>query len=161
MLVVGSFLGRAGGLILLGFLAAGALAGTSVSSAAGDFDHNGQRVNAAPRSAAAVNDSYFVPTGRIVLDLSDVRDPGRLAGRSIDVGARAGELVVVLPRTVPVDLTADISGPGQIDLPDRTAGGFANHVEDSFRGAAAGGSAGTDLELHTHLFAGHIEVRNP
>jgi phage shock protein PspC (stress-responsive transcriptional regulator) len=152
MLVVGAFIGRAGGLILLGVVAAVALGVTSLVGNLGGWS-DGQRLNATPLSASAVKDSYFVPNGRVVLDLSDVRDPAALAGRSVEVGARAGEVVVVLPQGVTSDVDADISGPGQVDMPDRAASGFDNQISESF---ASG--AGT-LTLRVHLFAGHIDVR--
>jgi phage shock protein PspC (stress-responsive transcriptional regulator) len=156
MLVVGAFVGRAGGLILLGILAAVALAVTSVVSSVDGFDGGeGKQLNATPTSASAVEDSYFVPSGRVVLDLSEVKDPAALDGRSIDVGARAGELVVILPEGVRTDVTADISGPGEIDLPNQSTGGFDNSLQDTY------GSGSRSVALHTHLFAGHIDVRNP
>jgi phage shock protein PspC (stress-responsive transcriptional regulator) len=155
MLVVGAFVGRAGGLVLLGIVSALALAVTSIGSSAGDFGHDAQTVRRTPLHASGVQDSYFVPTGRLVLDLSRVRDPQALEGRHIDVGTRAGELVVVLPRNSQVDVTADVSGPGEIDLPDHNSGGVSTQVEETL------GSGSTDLSLRAHLFAGHIEVRNP
>ena len=158
MLVVGAFVGRAGGLVLLGIVSAIALAGTSIGSGAGDFGHDAQTLRRVPPNASAVRDSYFVPTGRLVLDLSRVRDPQALDGRHIEVGSRAGEVVVVLPRHSRVDVTADVSGPGQIDLPDHQAGGFSSQVEETVDN---GGTGSTDLSLRAHLFAGHIEVRNP
>jgi phage shock protein PspC (stress-responsive transcriptional regulator) len=158
MLVVGAFAGRAGGLVLLGIVSALALAGTSIGSAAGDFGHDAQTLRRTPLHASGVRDSYFVPTGRLVLDLSRVRDPQSLEGRHLEVGTRAGEVVVVLPRHSSVDVTADISGPGQVDLPGHRAGGFGSQVEETIDN---GGTGGTDLSLRAHLFAGHIEVRNP
>jgi len=155
MLVVGAFVGRAGGLVLLGIVSALALAVTSIGSSARDFGHDAHTVRRTPLHASGVQDSYFVPTGRLVLDLSRVRDPQTLEGRHIDVGTRAGELVVVLPRSSQVDVTADVSGPGEIDLPDHNSGGVSNQVEETL------GSGSTDLSLRAHLFAGHIEVRNP
>lgn len=155
MLVVGAFVGRAGGLVLLGIVSALALAVTSIGSSAGDFGHDAQTVRRTPLHASGVQDSYFVPTGRLVLDLSRVRDPQALEGRHIDVGTRAGELVVVLPRSSQVDVTADVSGPGEIDLPDHNSGGVGTQVEETL------GSGSTGLSLRAHLFAGHIEVRNP
>lgn len=156
MLVVGSVLGRAGGLVLLGIVAALALAVTSAVSAVGGFDAAHQRdLRAAPGTAAAVHGRYYVPGGRVMLDLSDVRDPAALAGRTVDVGARAGELVVVLPRGVVTDLDAEISGPGQIDVPGRSSGGLDTTVNESL------GSGTGVLSLRAHLFAGHIDVRNP
>jgi phage shock protein PspC (stress-responsive transcriptional regulator) len=157
MLVVGSVLGRAGGLVLLGIVAALALAVTSAASAVGGFDAAAHQrdLSATPATAAAVHGSYYVPGGRVMLDLSDVRDPSALAGRTVDVGARAGELVVVLPRGVVTDVDAEISGPGQIDVPGRRTGGIGSTVSESL------GSGTGALTLRAHLFAGHIDVRNP
>jgi hypothetical protein len=156
MLVVGAFVGRAGGLILLGVLAAGTLAVTSLFGNMDGFNGGeGERLNATPASAAAVQESYFIPSGRVVLDLSEVADPAALDGRSIDVGARAGELVVILPEGVRADVDADISGPGQIDLPTRSSGGFDNTLEETY------GNGSRTFSVHAHLFAGHIDVRNP
>jgi len=155
MLVVGAFVGRAGGLVLLGIVSALALAVTSIGSSAGDFGRDAQTLRRTPLHAGAVQDSYFVPTGRVVLDLSRVRDPQALEDRVIDVGSRFGEVVVVLPRHARVDLDAHVSGPGQIDLPDHNAGGFDSRIDETL------GAGRTDLSLRAHLVAGHIEVRNP
>lgn len=156
MLVVGSFVGRAGGLIGLGVLAAGALTVTSLVGAAGGWPSgDGEQLRVTPVTAATVNDSYYVSEGRIVLDLSRLGDPRALAGRSLDVGARAGELVVVLPRGIAAQVEAEIAGPGQIDLPDYSTGGFGRSGSlTPRRGAEA-------FSLRVHLFAGHIDVRNP
>ena len=110
-------------------------------------------MNVTPLTAGAVQGAYYVPSGRVVLDLSRVRDPADLAGRSIEVGARAGEVVVVLPTDVVTDVDADISGPGQIDLPDHSSGGFGNSITETH------GSGSGTFSLRAHLFTGHIEVR--
>ncbi len=156
MLVVGSVVGRAGGLVLLGLLAALALAVTSVVHAVGGLDQpNGERLRAVPLHAVDVPQSYEISNGRVVVDLSRLRDPGALDGRSLDVRAGAGELVVVLPHGLRTDVGAEISGPGQIDLPGRTTGGI-----DSTADRTVGSGSGL-FTLDTHLFAGHIDVRSP
>lgn len=156
MLVLGAFVGRAGGLIFLGFIATVALVVTSVVGSAGDIrGGHGQPLRATPATAAAVNNDYFVPAGQVRIDLSKVADPAALDGRSIDVGARVGEVVVVLPRGVTTDITADLSGPGQIDLPHHSAGGIGTTLSET------DGSGPDTLSLHTHLLAGHIDVRTP
>jgi phage shock protein PspC (stress-responsive transcriptional regulator) len=154
MLVLGAFVGRAGGLVLLGILAAGALALTSLVGALGGWHGTeGERIVATPRQASAVRDSYYVPNGRIVLDLSAVRDPAALAGRSIEVGGRAGELVIVLPTGVTTHLASEITGPGQIDSVGRLTAGIG-----SVSSQTVGRGAGT-FSVRAHLFAGHIDVR--
>ena len=52
-------------------------------------------------------------------------------------------------------LYADISGPGQIDLPDDSSGGFGNHLTDTY------GSGPGTFTVDARLSAGHIDVRTP
>jgi phage shock protein PspC (stress-responsive transcriptional regulator) len=155
MLVVGAFVGRAGGLILLGLVAAFALA---VTSAVGGFRgldfHDGQQISVAPATAGQVRSSYDLTSGRAVVDLSDVRNPDALDGRTIEVDGRAGELVVVLPDGVRSDVSAHIDGPGQIDLPDHSSGGFDTDLDGTY------GSGRSTVTLDTRLSAGHIDVRS-
>ncbi|MGA8996214.1 MAG: PspC domain-containing protein [Nocardioidaceae bacterium] len=161
MLVLGSVVGRAGGLIALGLVAVVALVATSAVGAVGGVDQQDTRLHAVPTSARDVQNSYFVPGGRVVVDLSALRDPEALAGRTVDVGARTGELVVVLPKGIETRIDARITGPGQIDLPLQSAGGFGLQATET-DGSDTGGEALADagpLLLDVHLFAGHIEVR--
>jgi phage shock protein PspC (stress-responsive transcriptional regulator) len=156
MLVVGAFVGRAGGLIFLGLVAAAALAVTSVVGTFSGMDlRDRQQVSRAPTSARFVHSHYSVGTGQLFVDLSEVTDPENLDGRTITVGARAGELVVVLPKGVESDVTADVAGPGQIDLPDRSSGGINTDL------AGVYGSGPATVTIKTTLSAGHIDVRNP
>jgi phage shock protein PspC (stress-responsive transcriptional regulator) len=158
MLVVGSFLGRAGGLVLLAVLGVAALGVTSAVDYVGTSAfHEGKELNATPRSAVDVQDSYYLITGRVFLDLSTVRDPAALSGRTIDVGARVGEVVVVLPDGIQSDVTSDVSGPGQIDLPDHQAGGIDTHAQSTFHRGADGGT----VTIVAHVKVGHLEIRNP
>jgi hypothetical protein len=156
MLVLGAFVGRAGGLIFLGIVSALALAVTAVLGTVGDLGgRDAERLSATPTSTAVVKARYFVPHGRVFVDLSDVSDPQTLNGRSIDVSTRVGEVVVVLPRGVVSHVDARVSGPGQIDLPGRSSGGIDNEVSETL------GSGPGTFSVITHVVAGHIEVRNP
>jgi phage shock protein PspC (stress-responsive transcriptional regulator) len=156
MLVVGAFVGRAGGLIFLGIVSALALAVTAVLGSVGDLGRrDAERLNATPASATAVQARYFVPHGRVFVDLSEVSDPQSLDGRTIDVSTRVGEVVVVLPRGIVSHVDADVSGPGQIDLPEHSSGGIDNSISET-----VGSGPGT-LSITSHVVAGHIEVRNP
>ncbi len=152
MLVVGAFLGRAGGLILLGLVSIVALVATSVTDLG---VRSGDSISTTPASSANVRDTYFIPAGRVYVDLSEVSDPQALAGRSIDVGARAGEVVVVLPEGLRTRVRTVISGPGQAELPDRVWGGVNSSSRSTY------GSGAGRLDLRVHVFAGHIDVRNP
>jgi phage shock protein PspC (stress-responsive transcriptional regulator) len=156
MLVVGAFIGRAGGLIFLGVVAAAALAVTSILGTWTALDmRNGERLDATPATAAEVQSTYEVTSGEIYVDLSNVSDPAALDGRTINVRARAAEVVVILPEGVESDVTAGIDGPGQIDLPDRRSGGIDSNLDGVY------GSGTATVTIYTHLTAGHIEVRNP
>ena len=156
MLVLGAFVGRAGGLIFLGVVAAAALVVTSVLGTWTAMDRrDGERLNVAPATAAEVRPSYEVTSGRMYVDLSQVADPAALDGRTVNVTARAAEVVVVLPAGVRSDVTAGIDGPGQIDLPDRSSGGIDSNLSGVY------GSGPATVTIYTHLTVGHIEVRNP
>lgn len=156
MLVVGAFVGRPGGLIFLGIVAALALAVTSIVGNVRDLDFShGDRLRVAPTTAADVHPSYDITSGRAVVDLSRVRDPQALDGRTIDVNGRAGELVVVLPHGVESDVSADVHGPGEIDLPDHNSGGFSTELSGTY------GDGPETVTIDAELNAGHIEVRNP
>jgi hypothetical protein len=84
-----------------------------------------------------------------------VRDPEALNGRTIDIDGRAGEVVVVLPRGIESNVSAEIHGPGEIDLPDQNSGGFSRDLTGSY------GSGTATVNIDAELNAGHIEVRNP
>src|SRR6476619_1804113 len=156
MLLVGAFVGRAGGLIFLGIVAAFALAVTSVLGTFKAMDlRDGQRIHVAPVSAEQVRTSYEVRQGQVSVDLSRVSDPEGLDGRVIHVGGTAAEVVVVLPRGVESDVTAGIDGPGQVDLPDRHSGGINTNL------AGVYGTGSSTVTIDAHLAVGHIEVRNP
>ena len=156
VLVLGAFVGRAGGLIFLGLVAAAALAVTSVVGTIGATGfRDGDRLAVSPTSASQVHDSYDVTTGRAVVDLSRLTDPAELDGRTVNVTGRAAELVVILPAGIRSDVTAGIDGPGGIDLPDRSSGGINTNRSGVY-------GTGTGLvTIYTHLSAGHIDVRNP
>ena len=116
MLVLGAWVGRAGGLILLGVVAALALAAASVAEPRFGGDRRTARTRA---TATRVEDRYFVPAGSILLDLTKVHDLARLDGRTIEVEASAGDLIVVLPEGVDADVDADIAVAGEANSPAR------------------------------------------
>ncbi|MGZ4495315.1 MAG: PspC domain-containing protein [Nocardioides sp.] len=155
MLVVGAWVGRAGGLVLLGLVAALLLAVSSVSTSWHDVVNGDRHLDATPVSAAAVRSSYGIPAGQVTLDLRRVRDPKALDGRTIDVHAQAGELLVLLPANLGADVKADVAGPGDVSIDGRSSGGIGTHVDQIL-------SDGGDVALVTlnlDLAVGHIEVR--
>lgn len=156
MLVVGAFVGKAGGLIFLGLISTFALLASSVGGTFGSLneDHD-EHLRVAPVSAAAVRSDYRIDSGQMTVDLSGVTDPEKLDGRVIHLDGGAGEIRVTLPRDVRSRVVADIGGPGQIELPGRSVGGIGNHLEHTY------GDGTATVTIDTHVSIGHIDVRNP
>lgn len=154
MLVLGAFVGRPGGLIGLGVLAA--LATLAAGLGEPGFDGERDQVHR-PLSAAAVADDYRVPAGRVELDLTRISELEGLDGRSIDVSANVGEIVVVVPRDLAVRVTAEIDLGGVIDTPVSSREGWDTSLEETIGGPDPRATVDLDLGLH----AGHIEVRYP
>lgn len=153
MLVVGAWVGRAGGLILLGVVSALALALTALGSPRFDGD---RRLDVAPNSAAQVGDLYSVPAGSVRLDLTRVGNIAALDGRRIDVEANAGDLEVILPDGLDAEITADIAVAGEARLPHRAESGPDVFVRDT---VDDGGEDAPEIDLHLDLVVGNIEVR--
>jgi phage shock protein PspC (stress-responsive transcriptional regulator) len=154
MLVVGAFYGRPGGLILVGLIASFATVTAGVAQPS--FDGDRDQVYR-PLSAESVQDSYYVPAGRIELDLTDIVEPEGLDGRSIELSGNIGEIVVIVPRDVEVNVDAQIDYGGQIDIGGRTRDGWGPELSQTL--SSTDPAAQLDLELDLH--AGHIEVRHP
>jgi phage shock protein PspC (stress-responsive transcriptional regulator) len=153
VLVVGAFLGRAGGLIALGIVTAIALA---VSTAVGQVgvDWHSQDMHRAPTTAAAVQPSYHVDTGSIYLDLSRVSDPQALDGRLVEVSTNAGQIHVIVPDGMDVQVNADIKFAGDIEV----AGDNRNGTNPSLQTSLDGGENVPQLTLDLHERVGQIVV---
>ncbi|MCL3819780.1 PspC domain-containing protein [Aeromicrobium wangtongii] len=123
-LLIGTFFGTSGGLVLIGAVLAVAL---TVGSALPGGRLGTQRTS--PTLAAAVDDHYRHGIGLLELDLTDVSDPDALLGRTVVLDAGIGLTRVVVPDGLPVRIDTDLKA-GQISLFGR---------EDD----------GTDLELST------------
>jgi len=150
MLLVGSFYGRAGGLILVGLLAT---AGTAIGVASEKWD--GERVEIVPASSSEVKESYDYEVGEFVLDLSKVTDPEALGGETITMSAEVGELDVIVPDDMDVTVNATINGPGGTTLFGEESGGIDHTATRSHDG----GTDAPELELDLELEVGHIDVR--
>ncbi|WP_209716855.1 PspC domain-containing protein [Marmoricola sp. OAE513] len=154
MLLVGSFVGRPGGLILLGIASTTAL---SAATVLGSFNFDDSRqLEDNPTSAAAVPSSYRVHFGEIVVDLTDVADPENLAGREIRMRLNAGEIRVIVPKSLNVDIEADLGFAGGINIPGYDGGGFEVSREKRLVGVPA--STASPLELDLDVRVGQITV---
>jgi phage shock protein PspC (stress-responsive transcriptional regulator) len=149
MLLVGSVWGRAGGLILVGLLAA---VGTGVTAVASTFDP--ETIERTPTTAVDVPDSIDVDAGQVVLDLSDVQDVAALDGRALDLRADLGSIRVILPPGLSANVDARVDGGGSIELFDRRDNDGFN-VESSDTYDAGPGTPEIDIDAHV----GFGEVR--
>ena len=147
MLLVGSFYGRAGGLILVGLLATLPMAGLTVF---GQWE--GERIRETPATAAEVESSYEFGAGELVLDLTEVDDVEALDGRQISVEGGAGRIELLVPEDMDVRVTGRVDGPGAITLFGEQEGG----IETSSRGLHDAGADAPRLTIDADLGVGEI-----
>ena len=152
MLLVGSVVGRAGGLIFLGIVAAIAL---GLTSAVDDNWNTERQIARTPVVAADVQDSYSLTAGQIRLDLSEITDPENLDGRRLELQAEAGEILVIVPQDMDVDVDASIRFGGEIEVDGFVENG--NRVDLNRR--IEGGDDVPQIYLELDLLVGHIEVQ--
>ncbi|CUR60982.1 putative stress-responsive transcriptional regulator (modular protein) [metagenome] len=149
MLLVGSFWGRAGGLIALGLVAALATAGASVGDQFPDDHHT-----YVPTSPGAVEDSYDFGGGEFLLDLSAISDVDALDGRDITIDGVGGRIEVVVPDGMDVDVTTEVVA-GDSRVFDQRNDGFDINVD----GSRDGGVGVPDMSINIDLVAGEVIVR--
>lgn len=154
MLLVGSFFGRAGGLILVGLIASLVLA-ASLAADKWQLDGHSHSHHYLPATSSAVRDSYAMGTGELVVDLSQVSDPAALAGRSIDVHGHVGSLDVIVPPGIAVTAEGVVHGPGQVTIFSDGRGGLHSQLSGSQDGT------GTPLDITAELNVGQITVEQP
>jgi phage shock protein PspC (stress-responsive transcriptional regulator) len=119
LLLLGSFWGRAGGLILLGLLLVPITAGVTAAS---EIDTD--TVTYKPLTWAAVPEfGYRLGAGEMVIDLTGM-DPKQLDGRTLHVSMDLGRTEVIVPDDVDVEATARIHGPGGHELFNDDGGGI-------------------------------------
>ena len=149
VLVVGSFWGRAGGLIALGVVAALVTAAATASSHFPD-----EHYSYTPSSAGEVRDAYDFGGGEFLLDLSDVSDVEALDGRDVTIDGVGGRVEVVVPDGVDVAVKTDVVA-GDSRVFDQRDDGFDINVD----GYRDGGAEVPDMTITIDLVAGEIIVR--
>ena len=148
-LLVGSFFGRAGGLILVGLLAAATTVGTTIADR---WDPH--RTVVVPATAAAVQPAYSMDVGEIVVDLTDVRDLQDLDGRQITVDGNVGHLDIRVPAGVTVVSESHVTGIGGISAFGRDSGG----VDTTLYAVHSAGAGAPHLTIVSDLHVGGIDV---
>ena len=149
MLVVGAFYGRAGGLILIGLIAAL----VTLTTSAVDEISAGQ-IDARPTSAADVDHRYYVGAGEIIVDLTDLSatELEELDGRTIEAEARFGHVLIQVPeRGLDVTVHSDVQGGGESVL-------FGSRRDNSYDKSYDGGVNAPDITLDLTVLFGQVEV---
>jgi phage shock protein PspC (stress-responsive transcriptional regulator) len=149
MLVLGAFWGRAGGLILVGLLAAVATVGGTASD-----DWEGTHMSIAPVDPGEVRDSYDFSSGEMTLDLTGVTDVDGLDGHRLSVDGGVGSIEVVVPQGMDVAVDAS-AGVGGIEVFDSETGGFGIRQD----GYVDGGAGAPDMTIEVDLGIGQVTVR--
>jgi phage shock protein PspC (stress-responsive transcriptional regulator) len=148
-LLLGTFFGRAGGIIMVGLIAAAATVGATVADR---WDPHTTTV--VPTSAAQVMPEYRLDVGELKLDLTSVDDPHALDGRTIEVTGNVGHIEIRVPSDVTVVSDNQVTGIGGINAFGRDGGGIDTTV---FAVHSAGPHA-PRLTINTDLHVGAIDV---
>jgi phage shock protein PspC (stress-responsive transcriptional regulator) len=151
-LLLGAFWGRAGGLILVGLVAAAATVGATIGD---QWDPHREVVR--PVSSATVPDTSHLDTGNLVVDLTDVRDPQELDGRVIRLSAGVGQIDIEVPADVTVEVDARVRGPGGISLFGQDSGGVDTTATEIHSGGPDAPHLTIDADLHVGAINAHVE----
>jgi len=149
-LIVGSFDGPHTGLVVAGAFVSIAVLAVAVTPADAFHGGIGER-NISVTDQSTLAPSYDVGVGELNLDLSDLT---MTESDEIDVTVGAGDLTVLLPQDVAVDISASV-GAGQVNLLGETADGLSvnrAYTSDGFE------SATVTLTLDLDVAAGNIRV---
>jgi phage shock protein PspC (stress-responsive transcriptional regulator) len=151
-LLVGSFYGRAGGMILVGLVATAVTVGTTIADR---WDPH--RTTVVPASSAQVRSSYSMDVGELVLDLSSVTDPASLDGRVITVTGNVGHLDIRVPADVTVVADTHVTGVGGMNVFDRDGGGIDTEVDSTYDAGPHAPRLRIDADLHVGGIDVHAE----
>ncbi|HET9517668.1 MAG TPA: PspC domain-containing protein [Actinoplanes sp.] len=153
-LIVGSWFGRARGLIALAVVATVGLGISSAGETWGGTDVSNPVVWQ-PTTVASIADRYETPVGEATLDLRQVDFTGQRQQTSVVMNA--GKLTVLLPPAVDTTATVHVD-LGSTDVFGQVADGTglaAREVTDRGTDGVGGG----DLQLDIRLNVGDVEVK--
>jgi phage shock protein PspC (stress-responsive transcriptional regulator) len=149
MLLVGAFYGRAGGLILVGLLAAVGLLGATATQ-----EVDGSDIRRTPTTAADVPPDLNTDAGEIVLDLTQVQDLPALDGRTIELDSDIGRIEVIVPAGLTVHVDANVDGPGHLELFGNERGGIG--IDDQVNHFAGVGAP--EISIEADVSVGEIKI---
>lgn len=146
-LLVGSFAGRARGLIVLGVILTPGLLVSPIA----EYDFDTTEVRYAPLSVEEISGDYTLDVGRMEIDLSAVDFDGATVELDAEVGM--GELIVIIPDDVAVEAYGEVA-VGEVQVLGSNSGGLG---EISLRRSAEGGNGELIVDARTDL--GRVEIR--
>ncbi|WP_447645584.1 hypothetical protein [Nocardioides zeae] len=154
VLVVGSFFGRPGGLVLLGLVLVPVTALSLVVE-----NVAGARLEVRPTQASALGDRYTLGAGETTVDLTGVQDVVGLEGHHLTVESGAGRVEVTLPEGLDAIVRTDV-GLGSVRLLDRTGDGPGLSLNQAYDapGTTPGVDEATALTLDVRLGLGEVVV---
>jgi len=150
-LVVGSASGRHGGIIALGIVLTVAVAAASAVEVLIDIPISGGVGEETERVVGTIEDEYRHALGSMTVDLRDGTVPA--SGRDVEISLAIGELIVIVPAEVALDIDARV-GMGEVVVFDRQSAGLGPDLE--FTSPEAGD---TVLRLDLDVAIGRLEVR--
>ena len=150
-LVIGTWVGRARGLIFVGLLLVPTMLIASVHPAPMRSGVGGARFS--PETIDEVEPVYEMGAGQLVLDLTQVDWSGR--PRTVTTTVGIGETRIILPAGLTVSVDVDIAN-GEVNLfGERYVGRpFTDAVRDTVEGTADGGR----LDLHVEHAIGKVTI---
>lgn len=117
-LLVGTKVGHPGALVVVGLLLMPVLAVASIAPnlTAGNIERQ-------PMTAASIAEPIEQGFGRVYVDLSTIEDPEALTGRTLEIENGMGETTVIVPDGLDVDVAAELSAGGRIEVFGKTDDG--------------------------------------
>ena len=149
-LIIGAWSGPHSGPVVAGLflsIAVVAMAAFPLSAFDGGLGNRHFRVT----QQTSLASTYEVGVGDLTLDLSDLR---MVESATVQVSAGAGNLTVILPPSIPVDVNGTV-GAGEVDLLGETGDGLSVTRHYQSEGFEA---ANITLTLDVSVGAGQIEV---
>jgi hypothetical protein len=153
-LVIGTWFGRARGLIPLGvILSLLAALGAGVSGRVPDMAHGNGDLSLTPASVAGIQDDYHHNFGDFTLDLRQVDFKG--AVKHVTITQRAGDLTILLPPNVDTTVHAKLNA-GDAKVLGSNWSGFGMARRDIVDNGAGPGGGTLTLDITQNL--GNLEV---
>jgi phage shock protein PspC (stress-responsive transcriptional regulator) len=154
-LLVGTWFGRARWLIALGMVLVAALTVATGADRANQMGNVGANITWQPATYSEIRDSYDSSFGTATLDLSNVDFTGQ--DRTVAVKVNAGDLEIVLPPNVDVDVQADVNA-GDAQVFNSRWGGFnadAQQITDNGVDGPGGGHLRLDITVNAGTLGVH------